>query len=74
MFVLHLDSTSIGLTGTLIAPQIPWIAFQKFNESDLLYVNNYARFLEIINKDDNGFGEIVITDFFDFSFPKIRLI
>tara|TARA_B100001287_G_scaffold174368_1_gene146944 strand:- start:11427 stop:12746 length:1320 start_codon:yes stop_codon:yes gene_type:complete len=52
--------------------EIPWIAFQKFNESDLLYVNNYARFLEIINKDDNGFGEIVITDFFDFSFPKIR--
>jgi phenylacetate-CoA ligase len=52
--------------------EIPWIAFQKSNSSDKLHVNNYARILEIIKKDNNGFGEVVLTDIFDLSFPKIR--
>jgi phenylacetate-CoA ligase len=52
--------------------EIPWIAFQKDPNEDLLHVNNYSRSLEIINQDETKLGEVVLTDFFDFSFPKIR--
>ena len=54
--------------------EIPWIAFQKHHDKNVLHVNNYSRNLEIINKDDNGLGDVILTDFFDLSFPKIRYV
>lgn len=54
--------------------EIPWIAFQKEPNIDLLYVNNFSRHLEIIDPNNEGLGDISLTDFFDFSFPKIRYL
>lgn len=54
--------------------EIPWIAYQKKSDVDLLYVNNFSRHLEIINSDSEGLGDVSLTDFFDFSFPKIRYL
>ena len=39
---------------------------------DFLKKEQVPKVLEIIKKDNNGFGEVVLTDIFDLSFPKIR--
>jgi len=51
--------------------EIPWIAAQcKFRKG--LHVNSEGRFLEILGVDENGEGDIVITDLLNYSFPLIR--
>jgi len=51
--------------------EIPWIAAQcKLRKG--LHVNSEGRFLEIIGADENGEGDVVITDLLNYSFPFIR--
>lgn len=54
--------------------EIPWIAIERKANSNLLYVNELARNVELININKDNYGEIVITDLFDLSFPKIRYV
>lgn len=51
--------------------EIPWIAAQC-NEKEHLHINSEGRYLEIVNKDSNGLGDIIITDLLNKSFPLIR--
>lgn len=51
--------------------EIPWIAAQC-NEQEHLHVNVEGRYLEIVNTDENGEGDIIITNLLDYYFPLIR--
>jgi len=51
--------------------EIPWIAAQCA-ERKYLHVNTEGRYLEILNPDSNGVGDIVVTDLLNYAFPLIR--
>ncbi len=51
--------------------EIPWIAAQQSKDSPL-FVNQEGRYIEIINQDDSGEGDLIITDLLNYSFPLIR--
>ena len=51
--------------------EIPWIASQCY-EKKHLHVNSEGRYLELINVDSKGVGDIIITDLLNMSFPLIR--
>ncbi|MCK9609088.1 MAG: hypothetical protein M0R33_21855 [Methylomonas sp.] len=51
--------------------EIPWIAAQC-KQRKYLHVNAEGRYLEILNTDYNGEGDIIITDLLNYHFPLIR--
>lgn len=51
--------------------EIPWIAAQKHKDSPM-FINTEGRYLELINIDESGYGDVIITDLLNFSFPLIR--
>lgn len=53
------------------ASEVPWIAAQC-SEKKHLHVNVEGRYLEIVNKNSQGEGDIVITNLLNFKFPLIR--
>jgi phenylacetate-CoA ligase len=62
------DSTLINEYGS---SEIPWIAAQSSSLSNL-HINDEGRYVEIVNKDNNGTGDIIITDLLNYSTPYIR--
>ncbi|MBS4034986.1 MAG: phenylacetate--CoA ligase family protein [Ignavibacterium sp.] len=51
--------------------EVPWIAAQC-NIKNHLHINTEGRYLEIVNKNNNGLGDIVVTDLLNYDFPLIR--
>jgi phenylacetate-CoA ligase len=51
--------------------EIPWIGAQCINRNGL-HLNSEGRYFELINIDESGEGDVIITDLLNFKFPLIR--